>query len=416
LRDSDYEFQVVTVDGRTRNGLLILAAVSLTYLTENFLRVAPSALSPILIEELDLSYGFAGLLLSSYFFLYALMQLPSGILSDALGPRRTIIGFTVFTVVGALLFYVSHRFELLLAAQLLMGLGSSVFYINAVKVVSSWFPAERRASAIGVLSAASGLGSFAAYMGFPLASVYFGGWRTLYIYCIVLMIANFFANIFIIRDSPDGEPSTRAEGSAVLGSLGSALRDKRLYPFMAGYILLCCNWAFFTWLPQFLTDTRGLSYIDVGLVSSAGTIMGIPGCIAMGVISDRLKRRKLPLVAFSALTNVLLVAVLLSPAGTPVTVFAVLMAAMGFSLSLWVLFFSMIPETLPPEIAGIGLGLVNGVGSLGFSVVASIYGVLVDTTGGYTVSNAVILVANILMTLTFFFLMKETYGGSRATE
>lgn len=406
----------MAVDSRARHGLLILAAVSLTYLTENFLRAAPSALSPILIEELDLSYGFAGLLLSSYFFLYALMQLPSGILSDALGPRRTIMGFTVFTVVGALLFYVSHRFELLMVAQLLIGLGSSVFYINAVKVVSSWFPAERRASAIGVLSAASGLGSFAAYMGFPLASVYFGGWRALYVYCIVLMIANFFVNVFIIKDRPNGEGSTRAEGSAVLGSLGTALRNRRLYPFIAGYILLCANWAFFTWLPQFLTDAKGLSYIDVGLVSSAGTIMGIPGCIAMGVISDRLRKRKLPLVAFSAVTNVFLVAVLLSPAGTPMTVFAALMAAMGFSMSLWVLFFSMIPETLPPEIAGIGLGLVNGAGSLGFSVVTSIYGALVDVTGSYLASNVGILVANILMTLNFFFLMKETYGGDRATE
>jgi MFS family permease len=123
-----------------RWGLLILAAVSLTYFTENFLRSAPSALTPILMDDLGLTYAMAGLLISSYFFVYAMMQLPVGILSDRLGPRRTIIGFTVFTVLGALLFYIASGVELLLAGQLLMGLGSSVFYINAVQIVSRWFP------------------------------------------------------------------------------------------------------------------------------------------------------------------------------------------------------------------------------------------------------------------------------------
>jgi predicted MFS family arabinose efflux permease len=95
----------MTENGRW--GLLILAAVSLTYFTENFLRSAPSALTPVLMDELGLTYAMAGLLISSYFFLYAVMQLPAGILSDRFGPTRTIIGFTVFTVLGALLFYIS---------------------------------------------------------------------------------------------------------------------------------------------------------------------------------------------------------------------------------------------------------------------------------------------------------------------
>ena len=97
------------MDGRGHYSLLILVAVFLTYFIENFLRSAPSALSPILIEELGLTYGAAGILISSCLFLYAFMQLPSGILSDALGPRRTIVGFTAFTILGALLFFLARR-------------------------------------------------------------------------------------------------------------------------------------------------------------------------------------------------------------------------------------------------------------------------------------------------------------------
>jgi len=401
----------------SRYGLLILATVCITYFTENFLRSGPSALSPILIEEFGLTHGVAGLLFSSYFFLYALLQIPSGILSDTLGPRRTIIGFTGFTVIGTVLFYLARSLGLLIAAQLLMGLGSSVFYINAVRMISDWFPQERRASAIGVLSASSGVGNFAAYMGFPLAMTYLGGWRTLYLYCAVLMAVNFVANFLIVRNSPDGVNHVQENGNtSILHSLRTVLKDRRLYPFLASYILLSLFWMFMMWLPQWLTDTRGISYIEVGLVSSAGTITGIPGCILIGVISDRLRKRKQPLVAFYAVSTIVLIALIMMPAGTPPTVYAVLAGILGFTLSAWVLLFSMVPETLPPEVSGIGMGIVNGMGTLAFSVMNPIYGYLVDITGGYLVSNAIVVVSGIALVTVSVLFLKETYGGANGSS
>ena len=396
-----------------RYALLILAAVCLTYFTENFLRSAPSALTPLLIEELDMTNGVAGVLISSYFFLYALMQVPSGILSEALGPRRTIIYFTAFTVAGTVLFYLARRLEALVAALLLIGLGSSVFYINAVKIVSNWFPAERRASAIGVLSASSGLGNFASYMGFPLATAYLGGWRPLFLYCCFIMVVNLVANFFILKNSPDGDGVVEAsEREPIWASVKGALMDRRIHPFLVGYVFMSFNWVFFSWLPKFLMDTRGLSYIEVGVVSSAGTIMGIPGCIIIGMISDRLRRRKLPLVVFSAASTILLGVFLILPAGSTAITYALLFGGLGFTLSLWVLFFSMIPESLPPGTAGIGLGIVNGMGTLGFSLMSPIYGALIDATGSYSTSNLVIMACGIMMTVTFAIFTKETYGQS----
>jgi len=397
----------------SRYGLLILATLSITYFTENFLRSGPSALSPILIEEFGLTHSVAGLLFSSYFFLYALLQIPSGILSDTLGPRRTINGFTVFTVIGTVLFYLARSLGLLIAAQLLVGLGSSVFYINAVRMISSWFPPESRASAIGVLSASSGVGNFAAYLGFPLALTYFGGWRTLYLWCALLMVVNFVANFLIVRNSPDGVNHVQENGgTSVAHSMRTVLKDRRLYPFLASYMLLSLFWMFMTWLPQWLTDTRGISYLEVGLVSSAGTITGIPGCILIGVISDRLRKRKLPLVACYAASTVVLVALNLMPAGASTTVYAVLAGILGFTLSAWVLLFSMVPETLPPEVAGVGMGIVNGMGTLAFSVMNPVYGYLVDVTGSYLISNAMVVASGIALVAVSVLFLKETYGGA----
>ena len=80
---------------------VLLVTICVTYFVENFLRSAAGALTPILIKELGISHGSMGLLISAFFFVYGVMQIPSGILSDALGARRTIVGFTALTAAGS---------------------------------------------------------------------------------------------------------------------------------------------------------------------------------------------------------------------------------------------------------------------------------------------------------------------------
>ena len=92
--------------------------------------------------------------------------------------------------------------------------------------------------------------------------------------------------------------------------------------------------------------------MDVGIISSAGTIMGIPGCILIALISDRLKKRKLPLVAFSALSALFVALLLASGPGTPIIVYAVLVGDIGFCQSIWVLFFPMVGEPSPTRPPG----------------------------------------------------------------
>jgi sugar phosphate permease len=166
-----------------------------------------------------------------------------------------------------------------------------------------------------------------------------------------------------------------------------------------------------TWLPQFLIDARGYSYVQVGQIASVGTIAGIPGCIVVAAVSDRLKKRKTPLIIFSATYVVLLSLFLYLPVNTPIIVFTVISFLINFTLSFWVLYFSMIPESLPIEKAGIALGIVNGMGTIGFSVLTPIYGRFVDLTGQYGTSNLIILIAAILMPIVFTFYIKECYGG-----
>jgi predicted MFS family arabinose efflux permease len=402
---------VKTLERKSWFPLLLLTTICVTYFIENFLRTAASALTPVLLIELGINKGTMGLLISAYFLIYGIMQIPAGIFTDTFGPRKTILSFTALTVVGVFLFWVSYRLELLFAAQFIIGIGCSVFYINAVSIITHWFPLDRKATAIGILSASSGLGNFTSYMGFPLANTLFGGWRNLYFLMAIVLVANYVMNYFILKNNPNNDRIQVKSSRNLFQSFMEVVKDRRMYPFLIGYMLLGFSWVFLTWMPQFLVDTKNFTYIQVGIISSIGTIAGIPGCIAIGFISDKLKKRKLPLVVFSSLYVILLVVFLVSPSWIPIPFYIILSASMSFVLSLWILFFSMIPEILPPEKANIGLGILNGFGTIGFSLVTPIYGGLIDATGGYSASTAAVLASGIIMTAIIVVFTKETYGG-----
>ena len=397
--------------------LILLTTICVTYFVENFLRSAAGALTPILIEELNISHGAMGMLISAYFFVYGVMQVPSGILSDRLGARKTIIIFTMLTIGGVFLFWVSTSYNMLFVAQFLVGIGCSTFYINAVKLVSTWFPANRKATAIGVLSASSGLGNTVSYMGFPIAVATLGGWRTLYLWMSVILVANWVMNIFILKDNQTIMVNAPIQGKpSILSSIVSTISDRRLWPFLLGYVMSSMSWVLMNWMAQFLIDTRGFTYLQVGQIASAGTIAGMPGCILVAAISDRLKKRKATLIAFSVIYAVILIILVNLPASFGIMPFAVLNFALNFSGSFWVLYFSMIPETMPASKASVGLGLVNGIGTIGFSILTPIYGGLVDLTGSYASSNLLIQAGAVLMPIIFYLFIKECYGGIAKDE
>lgn len=397
--------------------LMLLTTICITYFVENFLRSAAGALTPILIEELGISHGAMGMLISAYFFVYGVMQVPSGILSDRLGARKTILLFTMLTIIGVFLFWTSTSYNMLFLAQFIVGIGCSTFYINAVKLASTWFPANRKATAIGILSASSGLGNTVSYMGFPIAVASLGGWRTLYLWMSLILVANWVMNIFILKDQETLLVNAPIKGKpSILSSLVSTIKDRRLWPFLLGYVMSSMSWVFMNWMNQFLIDTRGFTYLQVGQIASAGTIAGIPGCIAVAAISDRLKRRKVTLIGFSILFAIIVITLINLPASMGVLAFSALNFVLNFSGSFWVLYFSMIPETLPPSKAAVGLGLVNGIGTIGFSVITPIYGGLVDLTGSYAASNLMIQGGAALMPIVFLLFIKECYGGIAREE
>ena len=394
-----------------RYSLVILAAVALSYFIENFLRAAPSAVMPLLIKEMNLTHGMAGFLISSYFVVYSIMQIPSGILSNRLGPRRTIIYFTIVTIGGNVLFYFSKNYATLIIAQLILGFGTSVFYINAIQIVSNWFSFQKKASAIGVMTATSGLASFFAYIGFPLSSIYLGGWRLLYLSGILILAGSFVVNYAVLKDRPPDAPvEAQTKKAPLWASLKEAITNRGFHPLLVVYFFNSFNFVFISWLPQFMIDSKGLDYLSAGLVSSFANIMGIAGNILLGIISDRFKQRRKPMVIFSLLAILIFILFINLPRTTPLPVFVLLSGTLGFFSSYGVLVVSMISESLPSEKVGVSLGIANAMGCLAVTLMTTVYGSLVDLTGSYGISNSIFIISGTTTALMGIFFLRETYG------
>lgn len=123
--------------GFRRHRWTIFLALVGAYFYVYFQRVAPGPLyaSSTILADLGLTEGTAGLLASTYFASYALIQVPAGILSDRLGPRRTITISLSVAVLASLLFALAPGFYSAIIARALVGFGCGVIFVPIMKLL-----------------------------------------------------------------------------------------------------------------------------------------------------------------------------------------------------------------------------------------------------------------------------------------
>src|SRR3990172_3325661 len=189
--------------------LKLLAAVWLPFACGYFLSYAFRSINAIisqdLVHDLDIAAGQLGLLTAAYFFTFALVQIPLGVLLDRFGPRRIQTALLLFAAAGAGIFSVANGIELLVLARALIGIGVSACLMAGIKAFVQWFPMSRLASLNGWLLACGGLGAFATSLPAE-AALRYTDWRGLFAGIAVLsfLVATFI--FFVVPDRSSGAP------------------------------------------------------------------------------------------------------------------------------------------------------------------------------------------------------------------
>ena len=129
---------------------VVFALGATAFLLSFFHRVAPAAIAGELTQAFDVSGAALGALAAAYFYIYTVMQLPTGVLADTLGPRRVLTAGGVVAGIGSIVFGGADSVALAAAGRTLVGLGVSVAFICLLKLNANWFAERQFATAVGL--------------------------------------------------------------------------------------------------------------------------------------------------------------------------------------------------------------------------------------------------------------------------
>ncbi len=354
---------------------MIWVVTSLLYVLVNFHRFALGVISDKLMAAFQIAAVELGGLSSLYFYLYALLQVPAGILADTWGPRRTITWSALIMAAGSFIFGIAQDLTVAYLGRFLIGVGVAAVFVNILKLLADRFPPQTFATMTGLTTTFGFLGGLVA--GGPYALVVeVVGWRWGFYGVGFLTAVVALCCFWLIQDRtiplpPQGETQAFAP-------LWIVLRSRETWPlFFAKVGITGTFLAFFAlWGPPYLMQVYGLARPEAGALISVGLLGFVVGATTIGFLSDRVfQQRKLPLLLAGCCYTLFWVGPamnLLSPSLLTLYLFA-----FGFFGSSLLLCLSCVKEK-HPERVGVALAVVNAGGFLGAALLQVLLGFVLD--------------------------------------
>ncbi|MDD0810033.1 MFS transporter [Curvibacter sp. RS43] len=359
-------------------------AIAAYFLSYAF-RVAPSTWATRLAESFHTTASALGTLSSVYFWITVLMQIPAGVLSDRVGPRRLITAGCAIVAFGAALFGLSADYAGAVLGRLLIGLGSSVLFVSMIKLIAVHFPPQRFATMTGVGMLLGASGSVAA--GGPLAwATQVLGWRSLSLgAAAVTLLVGVLAWLLI----PNPTQTVSRTNSSVnasrpwMGVVRELIRHPQIQlGFMVNFGFTGAFMSFSgLWLGSLLVQAKGLSLADCGRYSSLFFMAFAIGSTLIGRLSDALHTRKALMVSTAVLFGACL-AWMGRPGLTQGTLLGMNLALMGLAASGFTLSWACAKDAAAPAHAGMAVSIVNTGGFLGAALLQQLSGWAMDHQRG----------------------------------
>ncbi len=395
------------------------------FLVGFFHRAAPGVMARDLMHAFDVTSASIGSLAATYFYSYAALMIPAGLLLDAFGVRRVMAIGGAIMGGGALLMGASPGPVLLFTGRFLVGLGAAATFIGTLKIAAAWFPPTR----FGFLAALSAtVGMLGALLStLPLAAlVALIGWRRALSGVGLLTLVLAVLCMIFVRDRPSDVGAPRATTlRAVLAGTGEVLRNPHTWPpFLAFFCLYSAAGNLMLWIVPCLRDVYALDAQPAAFYAMATSLALLVAGPLTGWASDRvLGRRKALYAALASAQLVLWTVFVLTLGALPLSGLYALLFAMGLAGGAFVLVWPMGREVNPPHLDGVAVAVVNFGGFLGAALTqgplgrvldAGWAGALADGVRRYPVeayrTGFAVCTALVAGAVLLSLLMHETYG------
>lgn len=329
-----------------------------------FQRVAPGVMVDPLMRDFQVGGALLGGLSAFYFYAYAGLQIPVGLLVDRYGPRRMLALGAALCGLGSLAFGLSQQVEVAYFGRLLIGAGAGFGFVGTLKLATLWFPPQRFAQLAGMTMMLGMLGGILGQA--PLAALVEAfGWRGTMLWAALAGLLLALAIWLVVRDAGTAQPSqTRSGAQASAGELWGGIlrvlgtRQLWLITLLAAAMSAPMLTVAGLWGVPWLMHVHDYSRSEAAGTTSLMLIGWAVGSPVAGIVSDRLARRRLPVMLGGLLGLAGLVALLYLP-GLPPALLSSLFFLSGLGLGCMAITYAMARETVPAAEAGAAMALVN---------------------------------------------------------
>jgi MFS family permease len=389
------------------------------YFYQYTLRSAPAVMMPQLSDAFGLNAVGVASMVGIFYYGYSPFSLVAGVAMDRLGARRVVPLGAATVGVGALLF-ASGSNEAASVGRFLQGAGGVFALVGAVYIVTTNFPVSRAATLIGATQMFGMAGGSAGQ--FAVGPVIAAGvpW---YAFWIVMGVAGLVISVLLFLALPEPERTDRRGDwlKAAATAIGTVVRNPQsiLCGVIAGMLFIPTTIFDMVWGVRYLEEARGFDYAVAVLRSATVPLGWIIGCPLLGLISDRIGRRKPVIVAGAAVLIVCLAWILYGPVDVlPPYVMGIVA---GLASGAAMLPYTVIKEANPAELSGTATGVVNFINFTFSALLGPVFGWILMAVGGgvpqltlehYQTSFTPLLYGVALaIVLTFF--LKETGPAAR---
>lgn len=360
-------------------GWIIWTLGCLFYFYENFLQVSPSVMSNELMRDFSVTSQTLGILSGVYFYSYAALQLPCGILMDFFGPKRILFIATAICAASTIAFGTTTHFPTACMARLMIGFGSAFAAVGTMKLAANWFKSEKFALLTGMMVTIGMLGGICGETPQALMVDHLGWRSTMSIMgCIGLVLAVII--FFMVKDKPAHHQDIhhRHEDVGLKKGLWAILQNKQLWivATYGGLIYMCTPVFCGLWGVPFLMNKLA---ITKPIAANAISLVLIGWAIASplwGIYTNYIGRRK-PALLWSAWGTLLSLSTVIylpiSLTQTQILLFLFGLFSAGFLPA-----FSLAKDMCKARYVATGLSFMNMMNMIGIALAQPIVGMILD--------------------------------------
>ncbi len=397
---------------------LVWGAVSLLSLMQFFLQTSGNMLQTDLIQTFHINEAQVGLLFSTFFWAYMLVQIPAGILLDLFGSRRILMITGGLLAFGCFMFGTSTSFEMALISRLVMGVGAGFGFIGMVFAISESFPGKMFPMVLGLGELVGMVGSGIGQHFAPEFVITYG-WRYLILAAGVVVCAIVILMFFVMQDRPERNRNRRNIFREIYSVVNEVVRIPVVW--IAG--LFCLGtFAVLTafvdvWGVMFMQSVHGFTYLQA-TKSMVWVLMGIAlGGPVLGWISGRFNNVKQVMVVCSFVT-LIMAALLLFFNFKTLFIYNVVMFVMGFCSCSYLLSFAVVKNIVKPRMIGAATAFCNSICQFGAVVFQPLTGWLLvslpDSELKYQYALLCFPIAVLIALIASFFVKHRQVETARA--